>query len=275
MTSRTLTIGEFARRAGLTAKVLRAYDDSGLLRPASVDPLNGYRYYQPDQLERARRLSVLRRLEMPLAVAAEILDAPDAEAVVRLDRWWAAEEAAMQARRGSLHWLRGRLANSASSVEASFTVRVREVPTFKIASIRTAVDQNGLVEAIRDLEWAIRSHLHGWAEAEFAEHWVIFHGPVTPESEATIEVCVPFTGVVEPLGEIAIRLESAHREAYATVARDDCFYPRIMRAYEAVDDYLSTEGLTRIGPEREIYLGEWHRIAGTDPFVHVSIPIKE
>ncbi|GIF18332.1 DNA-binding transcriptional MerR regulator [Actinoplanes tereljensis] len=275
MTTATLSIGEFARRAGLTTKVLRAYDESGLLRPASVDPLNSYRRYHPDQLERARRLSVLRRLEMPLAIAAEILDAPDVEAVLRLDRWWAAEEAAMQARRGSFSWLRGRLVNSASSVEASYTVRVRDVPAFKIASIRTAVDQNGLVEAIRDLEWAIRSHLHGWVETEFAEHWVIFHGPVTPESEATIEVCIPFTGVVEPLGEITIRLEAAHREAYATVARDDCFYPRIMRAYQAVDDYVSTQGLQRIGPEREIYLDEWHRIAGTDPFVHVAIPIEE
>ena len=32
------------------------------------------------------------------------------------------------------------------------------------------------------------------------EHWVIYHGQVTPDSEATIEVCVPFTGSVEPAG---------------------------------------------------------------------------
>ncbi|GAA2621513.1 MerR family transcriptional regulator [Paractinoplanes durhamensis] len=271
----TLTIGEFGRRAGLTAKTLRAYDDSGLLRPDTVDPLNGYRRYREDQVERARRISVLRRLEMPLAVIAEIVDATDEEAVLRLDRWWAAEEAGMQARRGSFGWLRGQLANRASSLEASFEVTVRDVPATKIASIRTEVDQHGLVEAIRGCEWAIRSHLDGQTESEAVEHWVIYHGPVTPESEALIEVCVPFTGSVEPFDEITIRIEPAHRQVFTTVARDDCFYPRILRAYEAIDGFTNAQGLARGGPEREIYLGEWHRIAGTDPFVHVAQPIKE
>jgi len=271
----TLSIGEFGRRAGLTAKTLRAYDESGLLRPDSVDPLNGYRRYRADQVDRARRISVLRRLRMPLAIIAEIVDSTDEDAVVRLDRWWAAEESSMQARRGSFGWLRGQLANGVSSVEASFRVGVRDVPETKVATIRTEIDQNGLIEAIRGCQWAIRSHLDGLAETESIEHWVIFHGPVTPDSEAIIEVCVPFTGVVEPIDEIVIRIEPAHREAFTTVARDDCFYPRIMRAYEAVDVYTTGHGLALAGPVREIYLGEWQHIAATDPFVHVAQPIKE
>jgi DNA-binding transcriptional MerR regulator len=275
MNPTSLSIGEFSRRAGLTTKVLRAYDESGLLRPDSVDPLNGYRRYRADQLERARRISVLRRLEMPLAIIAEIVDEPDDVAVLRLDRWWAAEESAMQARRGSFGWLRGQLANSASSLEASYVVSLRDVPAAKVASIRTEVDQSGLVEAIRGCEWSIRSHLDGEAASVSVEHWVIFHGPVTPESEATIEVCVPFTGTVEPLDEITIRIEPAHREVFTTVARDDCFYPRIMRAYEAVDGYTNAHGLALSGSVREIYLGEWHHLAATDPFVHVAQPVKE
>lgn len=60
----TLTIGQFARRTGLSPKALRLYDLSGLLPPADVDPVNGYRRYTADQLERARRISLLRQLEM-------------------------------------------------------------------------------------------------------------------------------------------------------------------------------------------------------------------
>jgi hypothetical protein len=37
--------GDFARRSGLTSSALRFYADSGLLRPAEVDPASGYRYY--------------------------------------------------------------------------------------------------------------------------------------------------------------------------------------------------------------------------------------
>ncbi|WJJ11434.1 MerR family DNA-binding transcriptional regulator [Prescottella equi] len=40
-----VTIGVFARACGLTPSALRFYDDSGLLSPAHIDPVTGYRYY--------------------------------------------------------------------------------------------------------------------------------------------------------------------------------------------------------------------------------------
>ncbi len=45
-----MPIGVFAQRSGLTSSALRFYADSGLLRPAEVDPVSGYRYYSADQL---------------------------------------------------------------------------------------------------------------------------------------------------------------------------------------------------------------------------------
>src|ERR1700761_6235682 len=80
MAVKLLTIGEFARLARLSQKALRLYDELGLLPPAKVDEWSGYRYYQPDQLERARLVAWLRRLGMPLAKIAVVLDAPPAEA---------------------------------------------------------------------------------------------------------------------------------------------------------------------------------------------------
>ena len=62
-----LTIGDFARRAGLTPKALRLYDRLGLVPPAAVDPDSGYRLYEPGQLPRARLVARLREIDMPLA----------------------------------------------------------------------------------------------------------------------------------------------------------------------------------------------------------------
>jgi DNA-binding transcriptional MerR regulator len=270
--TQSLTIGEFGRRSGLSIKALRIYDVSGLLPPAGVDPVSGYRRYTVDQLDRARRISLLRRLDMPLAVVAELLDRTDEQAVVRLDRWWAGQEAAMQARRGSVGWLRTHLAHGGQP-ERSYAVSLREVPATKIASIRSEVDQHGLADAIRAGEWEIREHLAAAGARVTAEHWVIYHGFVTPESEAVIEVCVPYTGTAEPVGGMTIRLAEAHTQAYATVAREDCFYPRIMQAYEAVDAHVAAAGLIPVAPVREVYIAAWHTIAATDPFVHVAQPI--
>jgi PPM family protein phosphatase len=38
-----MTSGEFARASRLSPKALRLYDELGLLSPAEVDPVTGYR----------------------------------------------------------------------------------------------------------------------------------------------------------------------------------------------------------------------------------------
>lgn len=61
------SIGEMARDGGLSVSALRFYDRAGVLAPAWVDPVSGYRWYEPEQLEEARLLARLRRAGMPLA----------------------------------------------------------------------------------------------------------------------------------------------------------------------------------------------------------------
>src|ERR1051325_7783348 len=75
-----LTIGRFADASGLTVKALRHYDEIGLLVPARVAPDNGYRYYDPAQVEDAVTIRRLRALELPLDEIKALL-AGDREAL--------------------------------------------------------------------------------------------------------------------------------------------------------------------------------------------------
>ncbi|MGF1431655.1 MerR family transcriptional regulator [Kitasatospora sp. LaBMicrA B282] len=83
-----LTIGAFARACGLSPKALRLYDESGLLRPAEVDPLSGYRFYAPAQVERARLVAHLRRIGVPLARIQRICALDPAGAAAELRGYW-------------------------------------------------------------------------------------------------------------------------------------------------------------------------------------------
>lgn len=83
--SELMPIGVFARRSGLTPSALRFYADSGLLRPAEVDPVTGYRYYGADQVARATVLRRLREIAMPLTAVGSVLDAEPAEAARLID----------------------------------------------------------------------------------------------------------------------------------------------------------------------------------------------
>jgi len=270
-----LTISEFGRRTGLSHKALRLYDVSGLLPPAQVDPANGYRLYDEQQLERARRISVLRQLDMPLTTIAEVLAGDDEQALIRLDRWWAAEEATTAARRATLQYLRDRLSRAGSSGLAPRPVLTRDVPETKIAAIRAETDQQMLVGTIVSSTDEIASYLRAAGARLTGGSWVIYHGAVTPEAEATVEVCVPFEGLVDPSGPIAIRVEPAHREAYCTITMNECAYPRIMLAYDLVFDWARTAGLPEAGPPREVYRADCHLLPRDEPAVDIALPILE
>lgn len=63
-----------ARLAQVSVRTLRHYDDLGLLKPARVDPLTGYRHYTPDQVLRLHRFLVLRDLGVPLSEVGQLVD---------------------------------------------------------------------------------------------------------------------------------------------------------------------------------------------------------
>lgn len=55
-----LKIGTFSKLSRLSIRMLRRYDDLGLLQPVHTDPFTGYRYYREEQLTTAGRIAALR-----------------------------------------------------------------------------------------------------------------------------------------------------------------------------------------------------------------------
>ena len=74
-----LSIGRFARLAGLSIGALRHYHELGVLVPSHVDPQTAYRSYARAQLDAARLIARLRELELPLPEVRAILGADAAE----------------------------------------------------------------------------------------------------------------------------------------------------------------------------------------------------
>lgn len=88
-----VSIGDFARACGLSAKALRLYDEMGLLVPVEVDATTGYRRYSPEQLERARLVARLRLAGMPLGRIQVVADLPARSAAAELTSYWRQVEA--------------------------------------------------------------------------------------------------------------------------------------------------------------------------------------
>ena len=75
-----LKIGDFSKLSRVSIRMLRHYDDIGLLKPAETDPFTGYRYYREDQLLVMGRITALKDMGFSLADIVRILEIYD-------DRW--------------------------------------------------------------------------------------------------------------------------------------------------------------------------------------------
>ena len=67
-------IGEFSTIARVSGRLLRYYDEIGLLRPARIDPESGYRFYSTDQLPRLNRILALKELGLTLDQISRLLE---------------------------------------------------------------------------------------------------------------------------------------------------------------------------------------------------------
>ena len=67
-------IGEFSLIAQVSGRLLRYYDEIGLLSPEYTDPQTGYRYYSAGQLPRLNRILVLKELGLGLDQIAQLLN---------------------------------------------------------------------------------------------------------------------------------------------------------------------------------------------------------
>ncbi len=72
-----LTIGEFSRISRVSAKTLRYYDQTGLLKPGYVSPESGYRYYEVSQLHDMLLISRLKQYQFSLPEIAAVLAKKD------------------------------------------------------------------------------------------------------------------------------------------------------------------------------------------------------
>jgi DNA-binding transcriptional MerR regulator len=261
-----MRVGEFLRATRLSPKALRLYVAQGLLVPAALDPVSGYRLWSTDQVERTRVIALLRRAGMPLARVRDVVDLDDAARAAAVTRWWAgvAEE---HTRRASVvaHVTRG----TERRETTVYDVEVRDVPELKLLT----AERRLTVAELSDFIGAARREIVEALAAEEASAAgpvrVIYHGMVTEDSDGPVEVAVPFTGSVEPVGDLRVRLQAPRREAVTGLTRDRAEFPGILGAYDAVARWADAAGLERTGSPAEVYLTD--RSAPDDGRTHVEV----
>lgn len=136
-----MTIGDFSRATRLSAKTLRFYHEAELLRPAAVDPSNGYRLYETRQVADAQVIRQLRRLEFPIETIRSILLAPDVSTRSRLI---AAHLERMQSQLDATRTAVASLESLLQGVSPSSPIELRSIAATPAVVIRQTIDLRDL-----------------------------------------------------------------------------------------------------------------------------------
>ncbi len=215
-----MSIGEFARDSRLSAKALRLYDELGLLPPARVDEVSGYRFYEPEQLKQARLIAALRQLQVPLAEIKAILALEPLQAAERVRQFWAATEAGHTTRRALAAYVIDELSGKRSVM---YEVSTRDIPERALLCVKRNV-------AGMDQAWAFGKEfigllrhyqlpqIPGRAGAFFCIYW----GEVSEDSDGPLEWCRPVPpdeaeALAAGCPELTLRAEPAHQEAFVNI----------------------------------------------------------
>jgi len=275
-----MTIGVFSERTRLSPKALRLYDQLGLIVPASTDPVNGYRLYRDDQVERARMVGLLRRLDMPLATIAGVLDASPEDAVHVLRGYWDQVEATTAERRALVSYLQARLTGATMS---QYEVQVRRMPERRVLSINRHLLSNETDAFFDDAFARLRSAGPGLPGIEGAPY-LIFYGEVSDDSDGPVELCRPVSTlsalttqttppVDELRAEVEARIEPAHDEAFVRLTMAEMGWPAMLPVVDALEAWTARKGRQPRGALRQVLIADQRTAEPKTPVCDLTIPL--
>ncbi|KTS59751.1 hypothetical protein NS206_12360 [Microbacterium testaceum] len=269
--SHLLGIGEFSRYAGISVRMLRHYDERGLLPPASVDSFTSYRRYTSDQLRAAGRIRQLRDAGCGISLIAELLplfDDPDALRL-RLAR----HAASLASAAAELHAQQQLALSLVDALEAPPSeVAERVFPAARTLHLRRTVscypaegelwaDLSELLTQPDGVDPALFGGLIGatYFDEEFRDDdvemaiWRDYSGPFTPQDGFDI--------VELPAQRVAW---TTHRGSYDAIGR----------ATEALGVWIAEKGLTRAGAPFNVYVVGPGREKDPEKWItEVNVPI--
>lgn len=249
-------IGEFSKIAQVSGRLLRYYDEIGLLTPNYTDAQSGYRYYTAEQLPRLNRILALKDLGFSLDQIANLLrdDVSPEEIRGMLTIKKAQIEQTLREEVERLQHVEMRL----NQIEHEGEVWARDIvlkrlPASPFLSIRMQGPTSEIFSGMmQDLQNALPSGKH---PAKLGHFIVVLYSEMYEQEESDVEFgfLIPHTDF-EPFplskGCSLTVSELAGVTTMASIVAQN--WEEGARAYNALANWVASKGLQMAGPTREI-----------------------
>ncbi|MFA9378708.1 MAG: MerR family transcriptional regulator [Lachnotalea sp.] len=270
-----LKIGDFSKLSRISIRMLRHYDEIGLLIPASTDDFTSYRYYSEAQLPVANRITSLKDMGFSLGSVVEILknyDDPEA-----LSRFLSIKQAEIEEQKEQIAY---RLILLETAIERlrkdstmmKYDVTLKTIPERYVASVRRVIpayNQEGMLWNTLMQETA-QMNLQ---PADPCSSLAIFHDEGFKESDADVEIQLTVKGNYSNTENVVFKTVPAVQIASATYKGS---YEQLTAVHEAVANWVNDNGYEFDSPMFCIYHVSPAQTSNPDELVtEVCYPIKK
>lgn len=269
-----LKIGEFSKLSRISIRMLRHYDDIGLLTPETVDSFTGYRYYSEAQLPLANRITALKDMGFRLCEIPELLRCWGNQSALTLrllEQRTAALAAEAEAQR-RLRLLDTALEGLRKGKTMQYDVTVKTLPERQVASVRQIIpsyDREGDLWSVYCQETAGMDIRDG--NPSFCT--TVYHDGEYKESDADVEIQKTVQGTYPDTEHVKFKTVPAVQVASATFHGS---YSQISAVNEAVASWIAANGYRFAGLFFNIYHVSPHQTRNPAEFVtEVCYPVEK
>lgn len=269
-----LKIGEFSKLSRVSIRMLRHYDEIGLLAPETIDPFTGYRYYSEAQLIAANRITALKELGFSLAGISELLACWDDRAALErqllLKRAEALAEAAEAERRlRLLDTAIERLRKDETTMK--YDVTVKTLPERYVASVRQIIPSYDLEGHLWSIFLKETAHMH-IQDGDPCLCTAMFYDGEYKEADVDVEIQKSVKGSYPDTEHVKFKTVPAVQVASAVCKGS---YDQISEVNAAVAAWVEANGYAFDGTAFNIYHVSPHETRNPSEFVtEVCYPVR-
>jgi DNA-binding transcriptional MerR regulator len=245
-------IGEFSKLTKITVKMLRHYDQIGLLKPSYIDGWTNYRYYKFNQLPIAYKIVVLKDLGLSLDEIKNIIKREhDINPIIeKLNQKTDQVNREIKLLHTKLGKIKSYIKILKEDTNMKYDVIIKSVPEVIVASLRKKIkgyeEFNTLYPMMGEY---MKEQKLTCLEPEYC--FTIYHEKEYKPTDIDVEICqaVTFPGKDSEL--VKFKKITGYDTVASTMHKGP--YTTIGSAYNAVFTWIKENGYEIIDNAREVY----------------------
>jgi DNA-binding transcriptional MerR regulator/effector-binding domain-containing protein len=269
-------IGEFSKLTQVSVRMLRYYDEAGLLKPAKIDEFTGYRLYSVEQIRILHKIIFLRDTGFNVSEIAIALSNWDNAFIIKQ----------LKSKRQEIELTINQEQERLSKIDIAmndimeekisihYNVSLKSIPSYGVLSLRKIIPnyfgEGMLWEELYDFIKA-----EGIDIPKDSSNFAVYHDVEYKETDVDVEVCV----VTNAMGENKKGFTFRETERVETMACAMVYGPfeNIAAAYETFAHWLVEHNQYRmLGLNRQIcHRGPWNEKEPDKYLTEIQIPVEK